>query len=138
MQVKKYQEKNVYEASGERIERIFDNFGKIYVSFSGGKDSSVMLHLVMKEAIKRNRKVGVLFIDLEAQYADTIHHMTQMVELYKDHIDLYWACVPLLLRNAVTNFEPRWVCWDEEKRDIWVRDMPEQAKTAKDFPFFGP
>jgi predicted phosphoadenosine phosphosulfate sulfurtransferase len=138
MQVKKYQEKNVYEASGERIERIFDNFGKIYVSFSGGKDSSVMLHLVMKEAIKRNRKVGVLFIDLEAQYADTIHHMTQMVELYKDHIDLYWACVPLLLRNAVTNFEPRWVCWDEEKRDIWVRDMPEQAKTAKDFPFFVP
>lgn len=138
MQVKKYQKDNVYEASKKRISRIFDNFEKIYVSFSGGKDSSVMLHLVMDEARKRNRIVGVLFIDLEAQYKDTIKHVEEMFSIYKENIDPYWVCLPLLLRNAVTNFEPRWVCWDEEKRDIWVREKPMIAKTSSDFDFFVP
>ena len=138
MKIKKYQEYSVLVASRNRISKIFDEFEKVYVSFSGGKDSSVMLHLVMDEAIKRGRKVGVLIIDLEAQYVDTIKHVEIMAELYKNHIDLHWVCLPLLLRNAVTNFEPRWVCWDENKKDIWVRNMPVQAKTTKDYPFFVP
>ena len=138
MKIKKYQEYSVLAASRNRISKTFDEFEKVYVSFSGGKDSSVMLHLVMDEAIKRGRKVGVLIIDLEAQYVDTIKHVEIMAELYKNHIDLHWVCLPLLLRNAVTNFEPRWVCWDENKKDIWVRNMPVQAKTTKDYPFFVP
>ena len=63
---------SVLEAARDRIAKSFDMFEKLYISFSGGKDSSVMFHLVMDEAIKRGRKVGVLVIDLEAQYADTI------------------------------------------------------------------
>lgn len=138
MEVKKYQKENVLEAASGRISNIFDSFDRIYCSFSGGKDSSVMLHLVMEEAIKRNRKVGVLIIDLEAQYADTIDHVRKMTELYKNNIDLWWVCVPLKLRNAVTNFEPQWCCWDEDKKDIWVREKPIEAKTEKDLPFFIP
>ncbi len=138
MQIKKYQKENVYEASKIRISKIFDEFENIYLSLSGGKDSTLMLHLVMDEAIKRNRKIGVLIIDLEAQYSDTINHLEILVNLYKNNIDLYWCCLPLLLRNAVTNFEPRWVCWDEDKKDLWVREIPKIAKTKDDFPFFVP
>lgn len=138
MQIKKYQQDNVLEATRKRISVIFNEFDKIYLSLSGGKDSTLMFHLVMDEAIKRDRKVAVLIIDLEAQYADTIQHLNNLVEMYKDNIELYWSCLPLLLRNAVTNFEPRWVCWDKEKKDIWVRQMPEFAKTEKDYPFFIP
>lgn len=137
-ELKRYNDTDVLTAARERIAFTFDNFERVYVSFSGGKDSTVMLHLVMEEAIKRGRKVGVLVIDLEAQYRLTIEHVTATVELYKDHIDLHWACVPLLLRNAVTNYEPRWVCWDDSKRDMWVREMPKCAKTAADYPFFVP
>lgn len=136
MNIKEYQEYNVLQGARQRIKTVFDNFEKIYVSFSGGKDSSVMLHLVMEEAIKRERKVGVLIIDLEAQYSDTIRHLEQMTELYKDHIELHWVCVPLLLRNAVSNYDPRWCCWEPEKKDIWVREMPKQART--EYPFFVP
>ena len=75
MATKIYQQKNVLEASIERISKTFDSFEKIYISFSGGKDSSVMMHLVLSEAKKRNRKVGLLIIDLEAQYNDTIYHI---------------------------------------------------------------
>lgn len=138
MNIKKYQPESVLEASRDRISKVFDDFEKIYISFSGGKDSSVMTHLVMEEAIKRNRKVGLLIIDLEAQYADTIKHIEHMVNLYADYIDLHWACLPMLLRNAVSNFEPRWCCWDEDKKDIWVRQKPIYAKGVNDYPFYVP
>jgi predicted phosphoadenosine phosphosulfate sulfurtransferase len=130
-----YQDYDVLTAARERVKITFDNFEKIYLAFSGGKDSSVMFHLVMEEAIKRNRKVAVMYIDFEAQYADTITHINQMVKLYKDNIDMHWICIPMLLRNAVTNYEPRWICWDEEKRDIWIREKPMDCKTEKDYPF---
>ena len=106
MNIKKYQSYSVLTASKDRISKTFDDFEKIYISFSGGKDSSVMTHLVMEEAIKRNKKVGLLIIDLEAQYEDTIKHINVMVDLYKDYIDLHWACLPMLLRNAVSNYQP--------------------------------
>lgn len=138
MKIKRYQNINVLEATKNRIKYTFDNFERICVSFSGGKDSTVMLHLVMEEAIKRNIKVGVLLIDLEAQYNDTIKHAKNLIEMYKENIDLHWVCVPMLLRNAVTQFEPRWIAWDEEKKDIWVREKPEYAKTEKDYPFYIP
>ena len=138
MRVKRYQQEDVLTAARDRVSKTFDGFERIYVSFSGGKDSSVMLHLVMDEAIKRGRRVGVLIIDLEAQYADTMTHIRNMVDHYRDNIDLHWVCVELLLRNAVTNYEPRWVCWDRTKRDMWVRQMPPEAKTEKDYSFMIP
>ena len=47
---------DVLTASRERIAWTFNNFPRIYVSFSGGKDSTVMLHLVMDEAIRARKK----------------------------------------------------------------------------------
>lgn len=130
--------KNVYRAALERVETIFDEFEKVYVSFSGGKDSTVMSHLVLEEARKRGRKVGVLIIDLEAQYSHTITHIHEMVEQYEDVIDLHWVCPVLLLRNAVSNYQPRWVCWDESKKDIWVREKPKQAADLSQYDFYVP
>lgn len=138
MATKIYQDINVLEASKDRIEKAFDTFERIYISFSGGKDSSVMMHLVMQEAIKRNRTVGVLIIDLEAQYSDTIEHIEHMVEMYKDNIDLHWFCGELMLRNAVSNYQPRWICWDEEKKDVWVRQKPEKTSDLSQYPFYVP
>lgn len=136
MATKVYNNKTVLEASKERISKVFDNFERIYISFSGGKDSSVMSHLVLAEAKKRNRKVGFLIIDLEAQYNDTISHIEHMIEIYRDNIELHWICAELLLRNAVSNYEPRWVCWDESKKDVWVRSKPELASDLKQYDFY--
>lgn len=138
MATKIYQDINVLEASLDRISKVFDSFKKIYISFSGGKDSSVMSHLVLSEAKKRGVKVGFLIIDLEAQYNDTIKHINHMVDLYRDNIELYWICGEFLLRNAVSNFQPRWVCWDESKKDIWVRQKPERAFDLSKLDFYIP
>lgn len=129
--------KNVYNASIERIDYVFDSFEKIYVSFSAGKDSTVMLHLVAQEALKRNKKIGLLFIDLEAQYKLTIDFAIEIFDLYKDIIEPYWVTLPLHLRNAVSVYEPFWLCWENDKKNVWVRQMPEiSIKDEKYFPFF--
>jgi predicted phosphoadenosine phosphosulfate sulfurtransferase len=138
MATKVYQNKNVLQAAKERISTVFDNFERIYISFSGGKDSSVMSHLVLSEARKRNVKVGFLIIDLEAQYNDTIKHIEEMIKMYNDVIDLNWICAELLLRNAVSNYEPRWICWDEDKKDIWVREKPKLATDLSKYDFYVP
>ena len=138
MATKVYNNKTVLQASTERISQVFDKFDRIYISFSGGKDSSVMSHLVLSEAKKRNRKVGFLIIDLEAQYSDTIRHIEHMIDMYKDYIELHWVCAELLLRNAVSNYQPRWVCWDEEKKDVWVRQKPELASDLNQYDFYVP
>jgi len=59
MGIKRYSDVNVLTAARRRIAETFDNFPRIYVAFSGGKDSSVMMHLVMEEAVKRGRTVAV-------------------------------------------------------------------------------
>lgn len=55
--------------------------------------------------------------------------------MYRDHIEPHWICMEMNLRNAVTNYEPQWVCWDEEKHDIWVREKPMGFKNEADYPF---
>jgi predicted phosphoadenosine phosphosulfate sulfurtransferase len=138
MAQKIYLNKSVLEATKERISRVFDSFERYYISFSGGKDSTVMTHLVLAEAKKRNVKVGLLIIDLEAQYTNTIEHIREMVTLYRDHIDLHWFCGELLLRNAVSDFEPKWVCWDESKKNLWVRQKPKEASDLNQYDFYVP
>ena len=46
--------KNVYELAQERLDVIFREFDTICVSFSGGKDSGVLLNLCI-DYIRRNR-----------------------------------------------------------------------------------
>lgn len=126
---------NVYDAAKDRIAYVFDNFPKIYVSFSGGKDSSVMLHMVMDEAIRRGRKVGVLFVDLEGQYKLTIDFIQSMYDLYRENIEPYWVCLPIALRNAVSMYQPKWTCWGDNVD--WVRQPPAIAITDRNhFPFY--
>lgn len=128
---------SVLDAAFERVNRVFDDFPKAYLSFSGGKDSSVMFHLVMQVAIRRDRKVGVLIVDLEGNYAMTVQHIKEMISLYSEHIDLYWVCLPMNLRNAVSQFEPQWLAWDPEKKDNWIRDIPAEAISDEGyFPFY--
>lgn len=138
MAKKHYLKKSVLQATKERIEKTFDNFERFYISFSGGKDSTVMTHLVMAEAKKRNVKVGLLIIDLEAQYKHTISHIREIVEEYKDYIDLHWFCGELLLRNAVSDYQPKWVCWDNDNKDIWVREKPDEASNTDQYDFYIP
>jgi len=94
-----------------------------------------MLHLVMEEAIKRNRKVAVMLVDLEGMYKLTIDHIQAMYDLYADNIEPYWVCLPIALRNAVSTYQPKWCCWDPGKESEWIRQPPKMAITLENNPF---
>lgn len=126
-------------AARDRIAWAFDTFPRIYVAFSGGKDSTVMLHMVMDEALRRNRSVAVAFIDLEGQYKLTIDHIDQCMKMYGSLIEPYWLALPLHLRNAVSAYEPFWLSWDPAAEESWIRRPPDYAITDPGrFPFFHP
>lgn len=128
---------DVLQAARRRISDALSVTERAYVSFSGGKDSTVLLHLVMEEAIRLGRRVGVLFIDLEAQYALTIEHTLRCFERYAAHIEPFWVSLPINLRNAVSQYEPQWCCWERGREADWVRRPPDLAITDEArFPFF--
>jgi len=134
---KHYLTSNVYSEAVSRVSWVFDNFDRVYLSFSAGKDSTVMLHIVMDEAIKRGKTVGVLLVDLEGQYKLTMEHADKCFEMYKDNIELFHVCLPISLRNAVSVYQPKWTCWDKRAKDAWIREMPKNGISDESkFQFF--
>lgn len=125
--MKKYLEKNVYEALQDRLKFIFYNFDNIYVSFSGGKDSGLLLNMVLsyKRRNKIAKKIGVFHQDFEAQYQTTTDFVSRMFENNLRDIEPYWVCLPMGSRCAVSNYQMYWYPWDPDKEELWVRPMPK-------------
>lgn len=117
---------NVYEASIKRLEILFRDFDNIYVSFSGGKDSGVLLNLCIDYIRNNNlkRKIGVFHIDYEAQYQMTTDYVDSELKKNSDIIDVYRICLPLRAHCATSMHQSYWTPWDSAKQDIWVRQMP--------------
>lgn len=123
---------NVLEASQHRIDWTLETFSRVCVSFSGGKDSTVMLHLTAQRARATGAKISVLFIDWEAQFSLTIEHCQKMCSLYQDVIEtVYWVAVPLTTQNSLTQFQSEWQCW--QPGASWVREPPPDAITDPAF-----
>jgi predicted phosphoadenosine phosphosulfate sulfurtransferase len=126
---------NVYDAAIKRFEYLFDNFDKVVVSFSGGKDSTVCLNLALEVAKKKNKlPLDVYFWDEEAIHPDTIDYV-ERVRLMPE-VRLKWLCIPIRHRNACSRKEPYWQCWDPAKKHLWVRDMPDNPNVVTELKEF--
>lgn len=127
---RKYNDKiNVYDAALERIDFIFKKFPRIYVSFSGGKDSGVMLNLVI-DYMRKNKiekKIGVMILDNEANYEYSLKFMHSILEKNLDILDVYWCCLPITLPCTVSSYAIDWQCWGERDKQRWIRPMPPQS-----------
>ncbi len=129
---------NVYEATMKRLEIIFQEFDNISVSFSGGKDSGVLLNLCIKyiRDNKLNKRISVLHLDYEAQYDLTTQYVDDVLRDNWDILDVYRVCVPFKVTTCTSMHQSYWRPWDEEQKEIWVRDLPENAFTKENFPFY--
>ncbi len=121
-------EVNVYDASIARLDFIFANFDRIYLSFSGGKDSGVMLNLVLKYMRERGitKKIGVQILDNEANYELSLEFMHSIIQKNLDLLDVYWCCLPITLPCTVSSYAIEWQCWGERDKDRWIRPMLDQ------------
>lgn len=112
---------NVVEATKERISFVFDNYDNIIVSVSGGKDSTVLAYLTLQEAKKRNRKIGLFFLDEEVVYQSTIDQIDYLMELYPKNTNKLWLQIEFFLTNATSVNENQLLCWEKQKHKIWMR-----------------
>jgi predicted phosphoadenosine phosphosulfate sulfurtransferase len=121
-----YLEENVYIATMKRIELLFNEFDNIVVSFSGGKDSGVMLNLMFKYMRENNiaKKIIVYYLDYEGSYDYTEDFIKRMVEQNHDLIELYWVCLTYKTKCGCSMFRNYWLPWNDEEKEIWVRDFP--------------
>lgn len=126
---RQYVEQNVYEAFLERMHFIFTEFENIYVSFSGGKDSGLLLNLTLdfRNQYYPHRRIGVFHQDFEAQYTVTTEYVEKTFQRLETEpmVDLYWVCLPMATRTCFSSYQMYWYPWDDTKEEIWVRPMPE-------------
>jgi len=124
-----YKTVNVYDAANERLKFIFENFERVYVSFSGGKDSGVLLNLVL-DYVKANniqKKIGIQIMDNEANYSHSLEFMHRIIRENLEYLDVYWCCLPITLPCTVSAYDTEWQCWGEHDKARWIRPRPDDA-----------
>lgn len=140
--VKNYKPINVYDAANERIDFIFKNFQRVYLSFSGGKDSGVMLNLTLDYMRKNNitQKLGIMILDNEANYEYSLKFMHSIIQNNIDMLDVYWCCLPITLPCTVSSYATEWQCWGVKDQHKWIKPMSKEKYIVNmqnhPFPFF--
>lgn len=136
---RKYLSTDVYTEARRRIAWTFDNFERIYLSFSGGKDSGVLLNLVLQhmQETGETRKLGIQILDNEANYELSNEFMHRMIRDNREMLDVYWCCLPITLPCTVSSYAVDWQCWGERDKERWIRPRPDDdyIVTFENHPF---
>lgn len=127
---KLYLIENVYEMARKRINWCIENFEKYAVAYSGGKDSTTLLYLVLEFMPKDKLKdLYIYFVDKESNLISTRNYILRQFdyinETYPD-VNLMWVCLPLKEINSLSFYEPYYICWDKKEKENWVYDMPDR------------
>ena len=126
-----YRTQNVLDASIDRIRMVFDEFDNIVVSVSSGKDSIVLYHIALKEAMKRNRKITVFFLDQEAEYQSSIDLIEKM--MVHPNVIPMWYQIPVYLTNATSSKDYFLYAWGEGEK--WIRSKNELSIESLDVEY---
>lgn len=120
--------KNVVQAAQERISFVFDRFQDIHVSISGGKDSTVLAHLALMEAKRRNRRIGIFFLDEEVVYQATIDMVEHIIEeMSPENVVPLWLQMEFNLTNATSLTQTQFIPWERGKAKLWLRPKKSYA-----------
>jgi 3'-phosphoadenosine 5'-phosphosulfate sulfotransferase (PAPS reductase)/FAD synthetase len=105
------------------ISRALSKMKKPYVAFSGGKDSTVLLHMV----IQQMPDINVMYIDQGMEYPDTYNYIKKVWKEW--NLNLSWEF-------------PEMNLWDLYEKGAFLNpDKPTDQKTLRMFSdtvFFGP
>lgn len=130
---------NVLEAAKQRLRNVFKNKAKVYMSFSAGKDSLCMAHLVYSLILSGEadpKLLTVIFIDEEAIYPS----MEELTLKWRKRFlavgaEFRWYCLPVrqvsILHHLQNNEE--WITWEPGKEAVWCRQPPLFAITRSPY-----
>lgn len=120
---------DVYEETMRRCRWMYEEFETIVLSYSGGKDSHLVLECLLdawdSEERQENydRRIHLLHIDDEFVFPETEEHVKKYAR--DPRIEIWWCCLPIRYNNGATHKSRFWRPWDPEKKDKWFRPMPD-------------
>ena len=128
---RKFIDANVYEEAKKRIHHIYDLHDNVVCSFSGGKDSGVLINIAWEVAQERGLdKVDVIFRDEELvpqAVLDNVFYYRQ-----QPWTNFIWYAVPLRSNKYILGETSTIVFWDPSGDRQWLRPKPEWAETLED------
>lgn len=121
------------EAAKTRIKNLFDCGGKVYLSFSCGKDSlcmaSLTYDLILAGTIDR-KQLTVIFVDEEGLYKSMVDAATRWRNKF-EHIGVpfLWLCLPFKQVSVLDRLSASesWITWAPTEQDKWMRTPPPYA-----------
>lgn len=124
-----YEDRNVYEAALDRIDKIYNSHDEVWVSFSGGKDSLAMLKLVEEYFEKEGftDKINVIFRDEETINTSVREFVLTFVDNPKYNFKYY--ATQLESEIYILGEKKKYIQWDENRK--WVVPKPDCAITLK-------
>lgn len=129
---------NVYDALIQRLDFVFREFDKVVVSFSGGKDSGVLLSITMDYARRTGNlgRLAVYHMDYEAQYTKTNEYVDRVFDALPAEVEGFRVCLPIKAQCSTSMFQAYWQPWKMSEKSIWCRPMPtKHVINENNFPW---
>lgn len=123
------EDEDLVERTRERYDRLFEEYDDIYLAFSSGKDSGLLLNMAI-EAWHRHDDwddpIYLTHIDPEFHYPESMDYFERVIANNPEAVHMLWFAVPAVqpkLTNDYDGEEYRYF-FDERHADKWVRDIP--------------
>lgn len=122
---------NVYDEAKKRINHIYDIHDNVVSSFSGGKDSGVLINLHWEVAQERGlEQIDVVFRDEELvpqAVLDNVFYYRQ-----QPWCNLIWYAIPMRSTKYILGESTSIIFWSPLHDRQWMRPKPEWAETLDD------
>lgn len=119
-----YSGHDIFTETLNRFRYLFKEFDYITVSYSGGKDSTVVFNIALQVARELNKlPLRVMFLDQEAEYQATIDEVEKVMS--NPDVEPVWLQIPIKLFNATSSREEWLECWKEGEE--WMRPKNDIA-----------
>lgn len=106
---------NLVQTTKERIKLAIDIYPKVFVSFSGGKDSTVLCELVRQVCEENSRDFIAVFNDIETIAPEITDFVIEKQNRYNVHL----VQAPVTFKSS--GELPTWINWDGKHQEHWCK-----------------
>lgn len=126
--MKIYGRQNVFDAALDRIRYLYREFPEVVCCWSGGKDSTVCLHLCLEVARELGRlPLRVAWLDQEVEWQGTVDLAEKVMT--RPDVKPMWFQMPMVITNNASSYERFNYCWRESDRAKWAH--PQHPLSTK-------